>query len=138
MEHVKNLAIEYHKKGNNCAETVFKACNEGLNLGLPKSAVRMAAVMGGGIGRSGCACGALTSACLILGALSGREEPQDKPVVDMYSSVHEFYERWIQRFGVACCRILKNPPEGKSVSCAALMVETADMVSDFVREKGLK
>ena len=54
MKEIHDLAEQYHNEGNNCVESVVKACNDGLELGLPDVAIRMVSGMGGGIGRSGC------------------------------------------------------------------------------------
>ena len=56
MKEIYDLAAEYHSAGNNCVESVVKACNKGLDLNLPDAAIRMISGMGGGIGRSGCVC----------------------------------------------------------------------------------
>ena len=56
MKEIYDLAEQYHNEGNNCVESVVKACNDGLELGLPDVAIRMVSGMGGGIGRSGCVC----------------------------------------------------------------------------------
>lgn len=63
MKEIYDLAEQYHNDGNNCVESVVKACNDGLQLGLPDVAIRMVSGMGGGIGRSGCVCGALSGSC---------------------------------------------------------------------------
>ena len=51
MESVYKLAEKYHLEGNNCVESVVKACNDSMNLNLPDVAIRMACGLGGGIGR---------------------------------------------------------------------------------------
>lgn len=66
MKEIYDLAEQYHNDGNNCVESVVKACNDGLELGLPDVAIRMVSGMGGGIGRSGCVCGALSGSCLVI------------------------------------------------------------------------
>ena len=35
MKEIYDLAEQYHNDGNNCVESVVKACNDGLKLGLP-------------------------------------------------------------------------------------------------------
>ena len=62
MKEIYDLAEQYHNDGNNCVESVVKACNDGLELGLPDVAIRMVSGMGGGIGRSGCVAPAWLSA----------------------------------------------------------------------------
>ena len=84
MEREYKLAEQYHLQGNNCIESVIKTCNDTMNLQLPDVAIRMASGMGGGIGRSGCVCGALSGACLVIGALVGRRTPDEKPLPEVY------------------------------------------------------
>lgn len=72
MKEIYDLAEQYHNDGNNCVESVVKACNDGLELGLPDVAIRMVSGMGGGIGRSGCVCGALSGSCLVISSIVGR------------------------------------------------------------------
>ena len=44
MKEIYDLAEQYHNDGNNCVESVVKACNEGLQLGLPDVARRFSAL----------------------------------------------------------------------------------------------
>lgn len=77
MKEIYDLAEQYHNDGNNCVESVVKACNDGLKLGLPDVAIRMVSGMGGGIGRSGCVCGALSGSCLVISSSVGRLDPSE-------------------------------------------------------------
>ena len=140
MEEVYKLAEKYHLEGNNCVESVMKACNDYMDLQLPDVAIRMASGMGGGIGRSGCVCGALSGACLIIGALVGRVDPAEKPLPDIYQYTNEFHKRFKDHFGTTCCRALNRlsfgTPEYRK-QCIKITATAADMVSDFIKEKGL-
>ena len=141
MEKEKNLAEKYHLAGNNCVESVVKACNESMDLQIPEVAIRMASGLGGGIGRSGCVCGALTGSCLIIGALAGRADPSEKHQTEVYKYTHEFHERFKEHFGTTCCRALNKlsfgTPEYRK-QCIHITATAADMVSDFIEEKGLR
>lgn len=99
MEKEYKLAEQYHLQGNNCIESVLKTCNDTMNLQLPDVAIRMASGMGGGIGRSGCVCGALSGACLVIGALVGRLTPDEKPLPEVYKYTSEFHDRFKEHFG---------------------------------------
>lgn len=138
MKDIKELAHQYQQQGNNCAETVVKVCNEYLDLQLPEEVFRMVSVMGGGVAGSGCICGALNGACLVLGALVGRADPQEKTKPEMNAPVKAFYQQWMSHFHASCCRVLKSPANGGPVSCAELMTVTAEMVIRYIEEKELK
>lgn len=90
MEKVKELAAQYQQDGNNCAETVVKVCNDCLDLKLPPETLRMVSVLGGGVAGSGCICGALNGACLVLGCLAGRTTPEEKTKAEINQPVREF------------------------------------------------
>ena len=137
MEDIRTLAVAYHQAGNNCAETVVKVCNDSLALHLPDETLRMVSVLGGGVAGSGCLCGALNGACLVLGSLVGRTAPEEKTKAEMNQPVREFQKIWSERFKATCCRVLKSPANGGPVSCETLMADTAVMVVDVIREKKL-
>lgn len=141
MKKEYELAEQYHTQGNNCVESVIKACNDSMNLHLPDESIRMASVMGGGIGRSGCVCGALSGACLVIGSLVGRLDPAEKPLPEMYQYTHEFHDCFKKHFGTTCCRALNKlsfgTPEYRK-QCIKITATAADMVSDFIEEKHLK
>ena len=140
MKEIYKLAEEYHQAGNNCVESVVKACNKGLELNLPDQAIRMISGMGGGIGRSGCVCGALSGSAMVISSLVGRLDPSEKHQTEVYKYTHEFYERFYAHFGSACCSQLNKlsfgTPEYRT-KCIKLTAEAADMVSDYIMEKGL-
>lgn len=103
MEKVKELAAQYQQAGNNCAETVVKVCNDCLDLKLPPETLRMVSVLGGGVAGSGCLCGALNGACLVLGCLVGRTTPEEKTKAEVNQPVREFQKIWLDRFHATCC-----------------------------------
>ena len=96
--------------------------------------------MGGGIGRSGCVCGALSSSCLVISSSVGRLDPSEKHQTEVYKYTHEFHERFTKHFGASCCRALNRlsfgTPEYRT-KCIKITAEAADMVSDYLQEKGL-
>ncbi|MGB9866629.1 MAG: C-GCAxxG-C-C family protein [Bacillota bacterium] len=66
VDRTVTLAVDYHSQGFNCAEAVLKALVEEFKL--PGGNVPSVATgFGGGVGRSGGICGALTGAVMALG-----------------------------------------------------------------------
>ena len=104
---------------------------------LPPETLRMVSVLGGGVAGSGCLCGALNGACLVLGCLVGRTTPEEKTKAEVNQPVREFQKIWLDRFHTTCCRVLKSPANGGPVSCGDLMADTSAMLIDFIREKKL-
>ncbi|MCL5982229.1 MAG: C-GCAxxG-C-C family protein [Firmicutes bacterium] len=103
----RNKAGEYFKQGYNCAESVFRAYLDLLPHNLPPETARLASAFGGGLGRAGCICGALTGSELVLSLLAGRENQAEKPD-RIYQLSSEFHNRFKEHFGATCCRVLNK------------------------------
>ena len=136
MEDIKTMAEHFHSEGFSCAESMVRACNNCLDLHLSDDALRMASGLGGGLGGSGCVCGALNGACLIIGVVAGRKELTDRPKPEIYKDIREFQQLFTKTFGSTCCHFLKGPE--LHVVCETLTGNTAAMLEKFLREKGLK
>ncbi len=70
-------AISLFQEGFNCSQSVLAAWCSRFGLD-EETALKMAAGLGGGIGRTGGICGALTGAILVLGLRYGTADPKDK------------------------------------------------------------
>lgn len=103
----RNKAGEYFKQGFNCAEAVVRAYLDMLPHSITPEAARMASTLGGGMGRAGCSCGALTGSELVLGMLVGRNSVTDD-LNRVYHLSNELHDRFRDKFGSTCCRILNK------------------------------
>lgn len=136
---LNRTANNYHKDGFNCAESIFLAFRERVAPDFPAEAVRMATPFGGGLGYAGCLCGALTGAVMILGVLKGREKPE-VPRKEPYALSKEFHNRFKEKFGATCCRVLNREIYGspeRGVTCSAIINGTEELLSEFIEEKKL-
>jgi len=130
-------AIEYHREGFNCAESIFLAFRERVAPELSPDTVRMATPFGGGLGYAGCLCGALTGAVMILGILEGRtsvDVSRKRP----YALSKELHNRFMDKFGSTCCRVLKSKQSGSNgggASCAEIIMGTEEILSAFIRDR---
>ena len=61
---------------------------------------------GGGIGRRGSLCGALTGAVMAIGMKYGTNEPVLEKRMQAYTLAREFYEQFVNEFGTPFCREL--------------------------------
>src|SRR5512139_3660565 len=94
--------------GYNCAQSVFYAFCEDLHL-EPDTALKMSAGFGGGIGRKGEVCGAVTGGIMALGAKYGRGEKEDPAVANVaYARTGEFMDQFASEHGSCLCRELLN------------------------------
>jgi len=99
-------AIESFHSGFNCAQSVFITyCDEfGLDRDL---ALKLSCSLGGGMGRLGETCGAVTGAYLLIGLKYGKIlEADDAAKEKTYATVREFAQRFQQRNGSTQCRDL--------------------------------
>jgi len=99
-------AVALHGRGCNCAQAVL--CAFAGELGLEEqSALRIATGFGGGMGRTGSTCGAVTGAYMVLGLARGMRDPEEKNRKDAtYTLVREFAERFQKKQGAVGCREL--------------------------------
>ena len=115
----KNILCEkaaaYFLQGYNCAQsvllTMFEHWKRKSNL-IP----RIATGFGGGIGRCGSVCGALTGGVMALGIKHGTNEPTQKKRLKVYELAHKLYNCFHKQHGTVLCRELigydlSNPEE---------------------------
>jgi len=104
MEFRVEQAVDLFQNGGlNCSQAMLSVYGE--KQGLDKSiAVKVASVLGGGMGRLGKTCGAVTGAFLALGLSYQLDDPQARDKV--YALVREFARRFESRNGSISCRDL--------------------------------
>lgn len=135
----RNRAGGNFKEGLNCAESVLKAFNELYDYPMSPDVIKMATGFGGGVGHSGCMCGALTGSIMVLGLFKGRTSATEsrEPAYDI---AKEFHDRFIAENGATCCRVL-NRFEFDSPDhlrrCLKLTGGTAKRLMEFIQEKEL-
>lgn len=103
----EDKAIRLLDSGYNCAETVLIATSQNMLPGNRAETVipRVATGFGGGMGRNGDVCGALTGGIMGIGLAVGRnsaEESRDR----CYEAVDRFYSAFATEFGTCKCREL--------------------------------
>lgn len=101
-------AISKFAEGYNCAQSVFYAFCEDLQVD-PDTALKMSAGFGGGIGRKGEVCGAVTGGIMALGIKYGRGEKEDPTVAEVtYAKTRELMNQFASQHGSCLCRELLN------------------------------
>lgn len=98
-----DLAVRKFLEGCNCAQSVlYPFC---ADLGLdPAAALKIASGFGGGIGRHGEVCGALSGAIMALGLRFGGDSRT--AIEAAYSKTQELVGRFRQKHGAILCRQL--------------------------------
>ncbi len=109
-------AVELFSQGYACSQAVLAAYAPMLNLD-PTLASRLAAGFGGGFGRLGEVCGAVSSAVMILGLRYGPSNGADTAMrEEVYRKVQEFARQFVEKHQSIQCRDLIecdiSTPEG--------------------------
>lgn len=99
-------AVELFKEGYNCSQAVFAAFHE--KVGLPEeTALRVAAGLGGGVGRMREVCGAVCGAALLAGMVYGATDGKDRAAKAMtYEKVQEIAAEFKKTNPSIICREL--------------------------------
>jgi len=115
----KNVLCEKAAKrfleGYNCAQSVLLTMFERWN-GKSDLIPKIATAFGGGIGRRGSVCGALTGGVMALGIKYGTNEPSLEKRLKAYELAHKFYKQFERQCESVLCRELigydlSNPEE---------------------------
>lgn len=142
IEEAKKRAGGYFKAGYNCAEATLKTMNELMNLGLAPGMEKMATAFGGGLGQAGCICGALVGANMAIGLVKGRTSSAEDRM-PAYDAARELHERFKQKFGSTCCRVLNPGSDYESIEhkkrCLKYTGNGAALIMEYLLElKGEK
>lgn len=107
MDTRADKAVSRFMRGYNCAQAVSSAFAD--DVGVPEEIIfRAATGFGGGMGRTGGTCGAVSGAVIVIGLMAGSANPDEKGVKDLtYALTREFIERFTRK--------------NSSVSCTALL-----------------
>ncbi len=99
-------AVAMFLEGYNCAQAVLASC--GRDLGLPReTAIRVAQAFGGGMGRTGNVCGAVTGAMMVIGLKHSVKNAKDAAVKELvHTMTQEFLRRFAYYNGSITCRDL--------------------------------
>jgi len=130
-------ATEYFNNGYSCSESIImELADKGV---VPRELLSLATPFSGGIG-SGCLCGAIAGAQLVIGYLFGRENNQENDNIAR-SLAKEFMDEFKKKHRVTCCRILTSgldmaSPERKA-HCTN-MVEDCSKILNHIIEQNLK
>ncbi len=141
-----DTARQRFRDGYNCSQSVLLAFADAFDL-PPGLALRLAAPFGGGIGRTGETCGAVTGALMVLGLRHASTVASDQEAKDrQYQLARDLLAQFKRRHGSTLCRELLGceilTPEGRQRAhdrglfdeiCPRLVADAAELVSGFVK-----
>lgn len=130
------LTLRYFRNGLSCSEAVLRAFNEVYHLGLPENFYKIASGFGGGLSESGCTCGAVSGAVMVLSLLAGRNKTHQSNR-KVFLAVHELHDRYKTKHKAICCRILTrhvtwNSAEHK-IQCEEYVLNAARITDDIIQ-----
>ena len=142
------LAVQRFADGYSCSQAVFSAFAP--RLGVEDGvALKLASAFGGGIGRRGEVCGAVTGALMALGLAKGHADNAEESKTATYAVVDEFLRRLgeLLRRAVVCRTLIGHSigtPEGlqgardagvfKTV-CPVLVADAAAIVASMLNRR---
>jgi C_GCAxxG_C_C family probable redox protein len=144
MDPIEQAKINY-SQGFSCSQSVVMAFAE--ELGVDREvAAKVSAGFGGGMGRSGRTCGALSGALMVIGLVQGATDPSDKESKEKtYSMARTLLEEFRRQRGSMDCRDLIgmdiSTPEGQALArekglfagCAAHVEASARIVTELIK-----
>ncbi len=102
----KEKARDYFLQGFNCSQSVFCAFADRFGID-EETAKKIAAGLGGGVGRMREVCGAVSASAMVLGSICAPTEGSDEDSKKKnYELVREFSERFTEMHSSVVCRDL--------------------------------
>ena len=132
---MKNNASNYYKQGYSCSESVVQAA---IDAGLcDSSLLSVASSFSGGMS-SGCLCGAVAAAQLVLGCNFGIGNSKNNPEIAR-AKAKEFIDEFKKNHKATCCKVLTAGLDFGSLerkqNCTSLVEECAVILEDLVKVK---
>ena len=126
------LAPNYFlNEGYSCSESFAKSAVE---LGLASDEIiSIATSFSGGMG-SGCLCGAVAGAQMIIGLLHGKTKDNQARIL-----AKEFYQNFIKTHKVTCCKVLTKEfgdfhSKERKEHCANMVYESARILDEILEK----
>lgn len=124
-------AYDYFVQGYSCSESIVK---EGIDKGYCREdLLPVATTFSGGMG-SGCVCGAVAGAQMVLGALYGRSNAKENPIIAKQKA-KELVVAFKEKYKFTCCKVLCQGLEGeeKRAHCAEMVEFCSDLLEDIIK-----
>ncbi|MCK5001032.1 MAG: C_GCAxxG_C_C family protein [Anaerohalosphaera sp.] len=106
MDTITKQAVELYSQGFSCAQSVFAAFADELGVDRD-TALKISSGFGGGMGRTGNVCGALTGAIMVIGYRNGTTDAANlTQKLANYDLVEKAISMFRERSGAIDCRDL--------------------------------
>lgn len=132
---MKNKAKDYYKQGYSCSESVIQAA---IDAGLcDKGLLAVSSAFSGGMS-SGCLCGAVAGAQMVLGSNFGKGNTNGNEE-NARAKAKEFIDEFKKNRKATCCKVLTaglefGSPERKQ-NCASIVEECSEILENLTNTK---
>lgn len=116
----------------NCAEKILYGANAAYDLGLDKSALKLSAGFGGGMGVED-ACGIFTGGVMVLSHLFVKDRGHEGPRIKALTG--EWFARMNEVFSSTNCAALKEKYRTPERGCADLILEGAKLLDEIIQRE---
>ena len=116
-QQVVENGLKNFQGGYNCAQSVLLALYQRIDPTAENDLIpKIASAFGGGIGRCGSVCGALTGSMMAVGIKYGTNEADREKLTKLYARANKLYKQFEKQQGTTLCRDLikydlSNPEE---------------------------
>ena len=133
---LKDKSLNYFRNGYSCSESLIQACiDEGI---CDAQLLPCATTFSGGMS-SGCVCGALAGAQIVLGYLYGRGNKFGNNIFAREKAAI-MSEEFKKRNKVTCCRVLCSGLEGaqRKEHCSKMVADACEILEELIDVKTKK
>jgi len=127
------LAGQHYDENYNCTQSVILSAARVFGIEVPVAIIKGAAPFSGGIGHSGCTCGALVGASMFIGIVSADDKNprKSKRATSLSGKFHDIFK---DSFNTTCCRSLRNGLKRREAKqrCREITVRTAELLADML------
>ena len=140
MNKHEELALKYFNEGYNCAQSVFAAFHEEMGMD-EKTAFKMSAAFGGGMGGLREVCGAVTGMFMVLSNLYGYDDAKElDKKKELFGNIQALAEEFKKEHDTIICRDLLASPRAKDFQpkghhagiCFEYVKDAARLTSEFI------
>jgi C_GCAxxG_C_C family probable redox protein len=136
--------LDHFCDGYNCSQSVLLTMFEHWN-GKSDLIPKIATPFGGGIGRCGSVCGALTGGLMAIGIRYGTNQPSEKKRAKAYKIAKKFYREFRKQNGSVLCKELigcdlsrsKGLKKARETNvfqekCEPILIRTVELLVDLI------
>ena len=130
---------ELFERGFSCSESVVRAAQElsyidsALDMGTLN---KIASPFSGSMGGSGCVCGAVAGAQIVIGLVFGRTAPDEDPN-NVKEISRDLAERFKDKRKAICCRVFTakhKDPVSRRQNCTEIVGDAAGILYNLIKE----